>query len=928
MYENPFSNITPEGMARQEIDKNLIKAGWVIQDKNQINLSAGIGVAVREYLTESGSADYILFVNKEPVGVIEAKRPEEGLRLTVHEDQTDKYAKSKLKWHFDKNTYLRFRYESTGIITRFTDIDDRIHQSRPIFNFQQPETLTEWLKEKDTLRNRLSGIPPLLITNLRECQIRAIQNLDKSFAENRPRALIQMATGSGKTFTAITSIYRLLKYAKAKRILFLVDTRNLGEQAQQEFINYSPNDDYRKFTELYNVQRLNSRYISPDSQVCISTIQRMYSILKGTDLDESAEETSLNEIVQTKPPEEVVYNEKYPPEFFDFIVIDECHRSIYNLWKQVLDYFDAFFIGLTATPDKRTFAFFRENVVSEYSHEQAVIDGVNVGYEVFLIETDITQRGSKIQAKEYIDIRDKLTREERWDQLDEDFEYSAVDLDKSVVNPSQIRNVIKVFKDSLLTKIFPYRKEIPKTLIFAKSDSHADDIINIVREEFAQSNEFCKKITYRSIEDPKSILSSFRNDYNPRIAVTVDMIATGTDVKPIECLLFMRDVKSKNYFEQMKGRGTRTLSKDDLRKVTPSALDNKTHFVIVDAVGVSKSLKTDSRPLERNPSIPLKDLMMNIAMGNRNEDTMLSLANRLTRLDKAASQEEKNKFQEISSGVSLKEIVKRLLNAHDPDYIAEKTRERLSLNEDAPLTPDRMDETQQELSDNACAIFNNPEIRDYIENVRKIHEQIIDTINIDTVINADWQQQTTEQAQETIDTFQKFIAENKDEIIALKIFYTQPYRMRELTYKMIKDLYTALQSTPYHLTTQKLWHAYYQLDNKKVKGISTKRMLIDIVSLLRYELKIDEELAPFSEIINRNFKAWVFKKNAGNIQFSDEQMDWLRMIRDHITSSLKVSAESFEYTPFIENGGLGKYYQVFGQDYENILNELNDVLIG
>ncbi len=928
MYENHYPNITPEGMARQEIDKNLIKAGWVIQDKNQINLSAGIGIAVREYLTESGPADYILFINKEPVGVIEAKRPEEGLRLTVHEDQTDKYAKSKLKWYFDKNTFLRFRYESTGRITRFTDIKDHIHQSRPIFNFQQPETLAEWLKENDTLRNRLSNMPPLLTTNLRECQIKAIQNLDKSFAENRPRALIQMATGSGKTFTAITSIYRLLKYAKAKRVLFLVDTRNLGEQAQQEFINYSPNDDYRKFTELYNVQRLNSRYISPDSQVCISTIQRMYSILKDTDLDESAEETSLNEIVQTKPPEEVVYNEKYPPELFDFIVIDECHRSIYNLWKQVLDYFDAFFVGLTATPDKRTFAFFRENVVSEYSHEQAVIDGVNVGYEVFLIETDITQRGSKIQAKEYIDIRDKLTREERWDQLDEDFEYSATDLDKSVVNPSQIRNVIKAFKDSLLTKIFPYRKETPKTLIFAKSDSHADDIINIVREEFAQSNEFCKKITYRSTEDPKSVLSSFRNDYNPRIAVTVDMIATGTDVKPIECLLFMRDVKSKNYFEQMKGRGTRTLSKDDLRKVTPSAQDNKTHFVIVDAVGVSKSLKTDSRPLERNPSIPLKDLMMNIAMGNRAEDIMLSLANRLTRLDKAATQKEKNKFQEITSGVSLKEIVKRLLNAHDPDYIAEKTREKLALDKEAQITPDQMDETQQDLSDSACAIFDNPEIRDYIENVRKIHDQIIDTINIDTVINADWQKQTTEQAQETIDTFRNFIAENKDEIIALRIFYAQPYRMKELTYKMIKDLYAALQSAPYHLTTQKLWNAYHQLDNKKVKGISIKRMLIDIISLLRYELKIDEELAPFSEIINRNFKAWVFKKNAGNIQFSDEQMDWLRMIRDHINSSLKVSVESFEYTPFIENGGLGKYYQVFGQDYKNVLNELNEVLVG
>jgi len=483
-----------------------------------------------------------------------------------------------------------------------------------------------------------------------------------------------MATGSGKTYTAVTSVYRLLKFAHAKRILFLVDTKNLGEQAEQEFIGYSPADDSRNFAELYNVQRLNSRYISKDSQVCISTIQRMYSILKDRELDESVEETSLNEIKVVGPPKDVVYNEKYPPEFFDFIVIDECHRSIYNLWRQVIEYFDAFHIGLTATPDKRTFAFFHENIVSEYSHEQAVVDGVNVGYDTYVIETEITQQGSKIKAKEFIDIRNKLTREERWEQLDEEFQYFGNDLDRSVVNPSQIRNIIKTFKSKLLTEIFPNRKEVPKTLIFAKSDSHADDIIQIVREEFAESNEFCKKITYKSLEDPKSILTSFRNDYYPRISVTVDMIATGTDVKPIECIIFMRDVKSKNYFEQMKGRGTRTLPKDDLRKVTPSASENKTHYVIVDAVGVCKSLKTDSRPFERKPSIPLKDLMMNIAMGSREEDILMSTANRLTRIDKALSEKEKEKFEEISSGASIKEVVKALLNANDPDFINQKSK--------------------------------------------------------------------------------------------------------------------------------------------------------------------------------------------------------------------------------------------------------------
>ena len=317
-----------------------------------------------------------------------------------------------------------------------------------------------------------------------------------------------MATGSGKTYTAITSIYRLLKFANAKRILFLVDTINLGEQAEQEFMKYQPSDDNRKFTELYNVQRLNSSYISPDSQVCISTIQRLYSILKDEKLNEGVEETDQNDKEwEKKKPIPVVYDEKIPVEQFDFIVIDECHRSIYNIWTQVLDYFDAFLIGLTATPDKRTFTFFNENVVSEYSHEEAMADGVTVGYDVFIIETEISQNGASINAKEYVDKRERLSKKKRWGQLDEDLSYSKKDLDRDVVNPSQIRNIIRAFR-SKLPEMFPGRTEVPKTLIFAKTDSHADDIIQIVREEFNEGNEFCKKIIYKTEdEDSKSVLN-------------------------------------------------------------------------------------------------------------------------------------------------------------------------------------------------------------------------------------------------------------------------------------------------------------------------------------------------------------------------------------------------------------------------------------
>lgn len=484
---------TPEEKSRLIIDKMLRDAGWVIQNMKQFNPGAATGIAVREFQTSTGPADYVLFVDRKPVGIIEAKKA--GAIPTTFEAQSNRYSESNLK--YANVSDLPFVYESTGIETRFTDKRDPVPRSRELFSFLQPETLKDLLRQSDPLRARLKKMPPLDPSGLRKCQKKAITNLEVSFKKNYPRALVQMATGSGKTFTAITSVYRLLKFSKAKRILFLVDTRNLGEQAEQEFQAYTPVDDKRKFTELYVVQRLSSGFIDRSSQVCISTIQRMYSILKGEELSENAEEISLNEVqFQADKANDVVYNKLYPPEFFDFIIIDECHRSIYNRWKQVLDYFDAFLIGLTATPDCRTFGFFNENVVSEYTHEDAVADGVNVPYDVYTIETEITKRGSHIKAKEFVDFRSRQTRQKRWAQLDDDVDYSAQDLDKSVVNPSQIRQVIRSYRDNLKTEIFPDRDEVPKTLIFAKTDSHADDIIKIVREEFGEGNDFCKKVTY------------------------------------------------------------------------------------------------------------------------------------------------------------------------------------------------------------------------------------------------------------------------------------------------------------------------------------------------------------------------------------------------------------------------------------------------
>ena len=911
--------MTPEAQARERIDERLMQSGWVVQDLRQVNPMASLGVAVREYPTATGPVDYALFVEGRPVGVVEAKKDDLGENITAVESQSGRYARSSFRY-VTTDHRIRFAYEATGEITRFTDYADLKYRSRRVFSFHRPETLRALLARDDTVRNRMKHFPELDTTGFRSCQITAIRNLDASFADNRPKALVQMATGAGKTFTAITAAYRLLKYGRMNRILFLVDTKSLGEQAEREFLAYTPNDDSRSFSQLYGVRRLKSAFIPGDVQICISTIQRMYSILRGEELDESLEEESLFEREVTPSVKEVVYNSKYPPEFFDCIIVDECHRSIYNVWNQVLEYFDAFLIGLTATPDKRTIAFFNENMVSEYSREQAIIDGVNVGEDIFLIETDITKNGAHIM-KQQIEYRDRQTRAKRWKQMDEDYDYPAAKLDRDVVNPSQIRTVIRTFRDSLPTLLFPQRSEVPKTLIFAKTDSHADDIVQIVREEFGEGNEFCRKITCQA-DRPEAILSKFRNSYDPRIAVTVDMIATGTDVKAIECLIFMRDVRSSNYFEQMKGRGTRTLCKEDLQSVSPSAKENKDHFVIVDAVGVTRSRKTDTRPLERRPSVSLKALMMNVAMGAKDEDTLTSLANRIIRLNAQMSERERGEFAQ-STGASAGAMAQQLLDAFDPDILAADAGLTLC-GEPTADEQARMDEAKAARIREAVAPFYLPEVRDYIEEMRRSHEQIIDTSNPDTVTFAGFDAERQANADRVLADFRSFIEENRDELTALRIIYDQRYQDRPMAIARLKALYEKLVAR--HITVERLWECYAIRRPGKVHR-GDRAILTDLISMVRFELGFADQLAPFADRVDSNFKDWTFRRNAGSLHFTEEQMEWLRLIKEHIAASLSVVQSDLDLSPFDHKGGLGRFYDLFGDGYEALLDELNRELV-
>ena len=677
-------NTTPEQRARANIDRLLELAGWAVQNLDALNVGAARGVAVREFGLQSGhgTADYLLYVDGRAAGVVEAKH--EGYTLTGVEAQSGKYGAglpSNLPFYVQP---LPFLYESTGVETRFTNGLDPEPRSRNVFSFHTPETLGKWLGAQDTsgnesadglqliadagvggygirrsLRRRLTAMPPLDESGLRQVQSDAIRNLEQSLAKARPRALVQMATGSGKTFMACNLAYRLIRHAGAQRVLFLVDRSNLGRQTLREFQGFTVPGDGRKFSELYNIQLLQSGSIDPVSNVCISTIQRLYSMLRGEELDPEMDELSGFDVASSRSsPQTVEYNRSLPIEEFDFIITDECHRSIYNEWRQVLEYFDAFLIGLTATPSNQTFGFFQQNLVMEYNHAQAVADDINVPYSVYRIKTKITSEGSTVEAGEIVDRRDRRSRNVRWEELEEELPYTPGQLDRDVVAVDQIRTVIQTFRDKVTTEIFPGRTEVPKTIIFAKDDSHAEDIVDVVREVFGKGNDFCQKITYKTTGvQPEVLIQDFRNRFNPRIVVTVDMIATGTDIKPVEVVFFMRNVRSRNFFEQMKGRGVRTISQTEFNQVTPDA-DGKDRFVIVDAVGVTESDLSESYSLDRKPSVPFDRLLDLVAMGDREPDTLSSLAGRLARLNRRLSSQDRQAVESVAGGATLKDLVR------------------------------------------------------------------------------------------------------------------------------------------------------------------------------------------------------------------------------------------------------------------------------
>ena len=928
--------LTPEQRARDKIDRQLAAAGWVVQDHRDMDIHADSGVAVREYPlkwkeggeAKSGFADYLLYVDGRAIGVVEAKPAGHTLQGVIL--QSKKYTEGLHQWVPAWGRPLPFAYESTGEVTQFTNGLDPDPRSREIFTFHRPEELLRLQGlEPEQLRGMLRHLPKLDQGRLWRVQFKAIRNLEQSLAHGRPRSLIQMATGSGKTYTAVSACYRLVKHAKAKRILFLVDRNNLGRQTLNEFQQFRDPSSAYAFAEEFVVQRLKGNAVDPASKVVITTIQRLYSILKGeAEYDPENEEESLFESgrLRGEEPVPVEYAPDLPIETFDFIVIDECHRSIYNVWRQVVEYFDAFLIGLTATPSPQTIGFFNNNIVQDYSHTKAVADGINVGYEVYRIKTKISEKGSTVEAGRHVPRRDRRTRKVTLAEMQDDLTYTANQLDRDVVAPDQIRLVVRTFRDRLFSEIFPGRTEVPKTLIFAKQDSHADDIVKIVKEEFGKGNDFCQKITSKTTgAKPEDLLSSFRNSYNPRIAVTVDMIATGTDVKPLECLLFMRNVNSASYFEQMKGRGVRVIDRDDLQGVTPDA-DAKTHFVIVDAVGVCERDKTDSRPLERQPSVSTEKLLQMAAQGMAHPDLASSLASRLARLGLRVDERQRSRIAREADGATLEGLTGGLLHSIDPEATREAAITEYGLEDDAEPTSDQLQRVERARMTTALKPFTRPGLRAVIVEIGRSFFQVIDDGAIDELLGAGSDGTAVEKARSRLDDFRRFLEDNRDRIEALRILYSRPYRAG-LRFRHVKELRDALRNPPLGLPdpVRGLWRLYETAEPGKVMGAGGDA-LVDLVALVRHEISPAESLAPLADQVEERFRDWLAEKESRGQTFTAEQRRWLDAIKDHIASSLVIDRDDFEYAPFSQMGGLGAVYGAFGEDLDAVLAELNERL--
>ncbi len=855
--------MTPEEKARQKIDLWFAEAGWKVINREDYEPTC-TAVAIREGLLKGNlEADYFLFINGKAIGVLEAKREEIDPFSNNVCEQAVLYAKSVPHIYQAYQKPLPFIFTSNGKELFFCDFREQKQSFKQIMAIPTPYELVKQLGISDYF----AGLPSLQKKGLRDCQYEAVTELEKSFRSGQNRALMVLATGAGKTYTACLAAYRLLSYTPMRRVLFLVDRNNLGKQAEGEFGTFRLTENGDAFNTIFTVNRLRSSSIPSDSNVVISTIQRLFSFLRGDTIEDNDNDDD------NEPTEEVVLppNPNLPHDYFDLIIIDECHRSIYGNWRKVLEYFDtARLVGLTATPIPETMAFFNNNRIVNYTLEKSIVDGVNVDCRVYRIKTQVTENGGAILEGEKIKEETRYTGDVKTISNKETKTYTNKELNRSVINPAQIKLILSTYRDVVYTELFndPQREAnfdyLPKTLIFALNETHASNIVQIAKEVFGHTDDrFVQKITY-SAGDSNELIRQFRNDKDFRIAVTCTLVATGTDVKPLEVLIFMRDVESLPLYIQMKGRGVRTIGDEQLRNVTPNAF-SKDCFYLIDAVGVTEHEKTIPTITDELTTkiITLKELLEQITHGYLPDEHLKRLAATLSRIYNKADNSQRTEFIRLAND-DMKELASRIYEAFEnnilPPFISTK-------------------EPNNERKGLVAPLANHADARRYL---LILAAGFVNTLmpGEDTLISKGF---SIEEAKSTTEAFEDFCKEHSDEIEALRIIYNN--EGEPITYSMLKDLENKLKMANNHFTSKQLWNSYAILNPNSVRRSSTKEesdALTNIIQLVRFALHQIERLDSVVSTSKQYFNLWLGQNQR---EITDKQREVISRIVDYIASN-------------------------------------------
>ena len=881
----------PEERARKKIDKQLIDAGWDIVSRNEYVPKSTS--AVKEALMKGNKeSDYLLFVDDKAIAVVEAKKEDDSLGPEV-EKQAEDYARTPQNWYgLWYKGLIPLVYMANGRKIYFKNLlNDPDGDYVEISEMHSPKKMLSLINQKSDY----GALPRLEKTGLRDCQYDAEIGLEKSIKEGKKKNLVILATGSGKTYLACLASYRLLNYTATNRVLFLVDRNNLARQAEAEFSQFDRTEGQQEMSSLYEIKRLKKeRDIKAD--IVISTIQKLFAVLTGQTLsddneDAEDEQTTADEEKDEKEVITLGNDLKLPPDYFKLIIVDECHRSIYGKWKAVLDYFsDATIMGLTATPTPEAYAYFDKNVIEEYTYDESVVDGVNVPSRVYRISTEITEHGGAIKSgTRFIETSRKSGQTISY-VAEQSVDYDTTQLDRSVVNRDQIRKVLLAYKNAVYEELYPERDKnwayVPKTLIFAKDDNHASEIVEGVKDVFKDefdNNEcpehFVQKITYSS-GDSNGLIRALRTEKDFRIAVTVTLVATGTDVRPLEVVLFMKDVRSDVLYTQMKGRGCRVISDDKLREVTPNA-DTKECYYIVDGVGVTEHEKIIPHPvINQGPGkkvLSLEHLLEHLAHNEVSDENLWLLRDYCSTINRRYENNAlfgKHLDYFITTyGFAPKTIAGNIQQATDDGILLK----------DKYIDPSHDNTRRMSLIND---LISNTAARKKLLEMQRGY--IVSTgEDPDAVIYAGFSKET---AKTFIDSFENYLNENKDSIEALRIIYNSEDTI--IMHSMLSELRERLLSESRQYGVYQIWKNYEVLDTEgNVDELDVKtnvNALTNLIQIVRYAYKKNQKLTSLIKGYAKRFNLYCGQQQR---VLTKEQVDIMHQVAEFIINDGALSLE-------------------------------------